>query len=87
LARLFLRLFCALIIGPPAGVKIAGIGLFGLLPVAIIAAFIWQVDSWSIWVFTSPLLLLGLHGKFVFARSGWVLTKIKESEDARTARG
>lgn len=56
-----------LILRLPIGVKIAGVGLSGLLFVAIIAVLIWQDEPWGIWIFASPLLLLGLYGMLVFS--------------------
>jgi hypothetical protein len=42
----------------PVGVKVAGVGMSGLLFLAIVAALVWQQEPWGIWVFASPLLLL-----------------------------
>lgn len=56
-----------LVLRLPVGVKIAGIGLSGLLFVAIIGVLIWQKEPWGIWLFASPLLLLGLYGMLVFS--------------------
>ena len=56
-----------LVLRLPIGVKIAGIGLSGLLFLAIIGVLIWQQEPWGIWLFVSPLLLLGLYGILVFS--------------------
>jgi hypothetical protein len=54
-----------LILRLPIGVKIAGIGLSGLLFMAIIAVLVWQQEPWGIWLFVSPLRLLGVYGVVV----------------------
>jgi hypothetical protein len=56
-----------LVLRLPVGVKIAGVGFSALLFAAIIAALVWQKEPWGIWVFASPMLLLGLYGVLVFS--------------------
>lgn len=51
----------------PAGAKVAGIGLGLGLFFAIIGVLVWQNEPWGIWIFASPLMLLGLYGAFIFA--------------------
>jgi hypothetical protein len=56
-----------LILRLPAGVKIAGVGLSGVLFIVIIVVLVWQQEPWGIWLFVSPLLLLALYGLLVFS--------------------
>jgi hypothetical protein len=51
----------------PAGTKVAGVGLSFLLFLAIIGALIWQDEPLGIWLFASPLMILGLYGMAVFS--------------------
>lgn len=51
----------------PIGAKVAAVGLgFGII-IAIIAVLIWQEEPWGIWLFASPLMLLGLYCMLVFS--------------------
>ena len=51
----------------PVGVKIAAIGLGSGIVVAVVAVLVWQDEPWGIWVFASPLILLGLYCVMVFS--------------------
>lgn len=52
----------------PIGVRVAAVGLGLGLAAAIVAVLIIMQEPWGIWLFASPLILLGLYCAVVFAR-------------------
>jgi hypothetical protein len=51
----------------PVGVKIAAMGLGLGIVVAVITVLVWQKEPWGIWIFASPLIILGVYCMMVFS--------------------